>query len=52
MIYSIVIFVIWLILGVLILVDKPYPKTQNEWRLQYGICWIVLMMHLLERIIG
>ena len=50
--FYIIVFIMWLSLGVFTLIDKPYEKKQNEWRLQYGICWIVLMMFLLERIIG
>ena len=44
-------FVVYFILGGFALIDKPYEKKQHEWRLQYFIVWVLLMMFLLERII-
>ena len=48
---SIFLFVVYFVLGVFTLIDKPYEKKQHEWRLQYFVCWVTLMMYLLERII-
>ena len=48
--FYIIVFIMWLLLGVFTLIDKPYEKKQNEWRVQYGSCWIILMLCLLERI--
>jgi hypothetical protein len=55
--FYIIMFIMWLLLGAYILIDKPYYKTQNyktqnEWRFQYFLVWILLMIYLLERIIG
>ena len=47
----IILFIMWLFLGLFTLIDKPYEKKQHEWRLQYFIVWVLLMMFLLERII-
>ena len=48
---NVFLFVVYFILGGFALIDKPYEKKQHEWRLQYFIVWVLLMMFLLERII-
>ena len=48
---NVFLFVVYFILGVFVLIDKPCEKKQLEWRLRYFVVWVLLMMFLLERII-
>ena len=47
MVAWIILLVVWIFLGTINLIDKD-RKTQNEWRYEYGLCLIILILLIMR----